>query len=192
MVTGYHGWHDWYLAANINENSLDDLLIPGLPIYGIPSNLRGSVRASTLNDLADSIEKYKPSILVYEGARSELIDEDRLNIIKDFQKKGGILLADEITSGFRTKELTFSKRYQIQPDIVVLGKSLGSGYAISAVGCLTENKKINLLDSVFASSTFWTEEIGLRAGFLTIEFFSKNNQKIINSIESSTFKIKKF
>ena len=190
LVTGYHGWHDWYLAANINENSLDDLLIPGLPIYGIPGRLKGSVYACSLEKLEEGIHKHKPAILVYEGSRSELIDEDKLSLIKSFQKKGGILLADEITSGFRTKELTFSKRYQLRADIVVLGKSLGAGYAISAVGCLSENKKVNLLDSVFASSTFWTEEIGLKAGYLTTEFFLKNNKKIINSIEKITNKIK--
>ena len=190
LVTGYHGWHDWYLAANINKNSLDGLLIPGLPVYGIPNNLKGSVYASSLDQLAESINKYKPSILVYEGSRSELIEEDKLCIINDFQKNGGILLADEITSGFRTKEVTFSKRYALKPDIIVLGKSLGSGYAISAVGCLTENKKINMLDSVFASSTFWTEEIGLKAGYLTIQYFAKNNIKVINNIENSTAKIK--
>lgn len=190
LVTGYHGWHDWYLAANINENTLDDLLIPGLPIYGIPGSLKGSVYACSLEKLEETIHKHKPAILVYEGSRSELIEEDKLLLLKDFQKKGGILLADEITSGFRTKELTFSKRYHLRPDIVVLGKSLGAGYAISAVGCLSENKKINLLDSVFASSTFWTEEIGLKAGYLTTEFFLRNNKKIINSIEKTTTKIK--
>ena len=31
LFCGYHGWHDWYLAANLaNKNALDDLHIPGL------------------------------------------------------------------------------------------------------------------------------------------------------------------
>ena len=41
-VCGYHGWHDWYLSANLkNQNSLDNLLLPGLSTIGIPDNLKG-------------------------------------------------------------------------------------------------------------------------------------------------------
>jgi len=31
-ICGYHGWHDWYLAANLNteEDALDGHLLPGL------------------------------------------------------------------------------------------------------------------------------------------------------------------
>ena len=30
-ICGYHGWHDWYLSANLNSN-LDQHLIKGLEI----------------------------------------------------------------------------------------------------------------------------------------------------------------
>ena len=34
---GYHGWHDWYLAANLADNStLDEHLLPGLSPKGVP------------------------------------------------------------------------------------------------------------------------------------------------------------
>ena len=34
---GYHGWHDWYLAANLAEESaLDGHLLPGLDPAGVP------------------------------------------------------------------------------------------------------------------------------------------------------------
>ncbi len=33
---GYHGWHDWYLAANLGEkNALGDHLLPGLSPAGV-------------------------------------------------------------------------------------------------------------------------------------------------------------
>ena len=36
-VCGYHGWHDWYLAANLGtENALGDHLLPGLSPAGVP------------------------------------------------------------------------------------------------------------------------------------------------------------
>ena len=38
---GYHGWHDWYLSANINsKNNLDNHLMPGLNFDSMPENLK--------------------------------------------------------------------------------------------------------------------------------------------------------
>ena len=43
LFCGYHGWHDWYLSANLaNKNSLNDQLIPGLEPLGVPSGLAGT------------------------------------------------------------------------------------------------------------------------------------------------------
>src|SRR5262249_12732079 len=39
---GYHGWHDWYLSANLSDDAaLDGHLLPGLHPAGVPRNLRG-------------------------------------------------------------------------------------------------------------------------------------------------------
>ena len=42
---GYHGWHDWYLSVNLNDNTggLDTYLIPGLEPKGVPNNLKNTV-----------------------------------------------------------------------------------------------------------------------------------------------------
>ena len=43
-ICGYHGWHDWYLASNLEDNkSLNNHLLPGLNPVGVPSNLKGTV-----------------------------------------------------------------------------------------------------------------------------------------------------
>ena len=43
-ICGYHGWHDWYLSANLGEEkNLDGHLLPGLEPNGVPRNLRGTV-----------------------------------------------------------------------------------------------------------------------------------------------------
>ena len=39
---GYHGWHDWYLAANLaDDRNLDGHLLPGLAPAGVPGGWRG-------------------------------------------------------------------------------------------------------------------------------------------------------
>ena len=48
-ICGYHGWHDWYLAANLgDEKNLAGHLLPGLEPNGVPGNLRGTVPAVQL------------------------------------------------------------------------------------------------------------------------------------------------
>ena len=43
-ICGYHGWHDWYLSANLGEQkNLDGHLLPGLEPNGVPRNLRGTI-----------------------------------------------------------------------------------------------------------------------------------------------------
>ena len=40
-ICGYHGWHDWYLSANLSEKKgLDSHLLPGLSTNGVPQNLK--------------------------------------------------------------------------------------------------------------------------------------------------------
>ena len=35
-ICGYHGWHDWYLATNLqNDNGLEEHLLPGLEPKGV-------------------------------------------------------------------------------------------------------------------------------------------------------------
>ena len=56
-VCGYHGWHDWYLSANINNNkNLDDHLLKGLSTKGVPKSLSGTTFTFKYNNF-DELEK---------------------------------------------------------------------------------------------------------------------------------------
>ena len=51
-ICGYHGWHDWYLSANIkNKKNLDNHLLAGLSTDGVPKELKGTVHPFMFNDL---------------------------------------------------------------------------------------------------------------------------------------------
>ena len=46
---GYHGWHDWYLSANLkSKNNLDQHLMSGLNFDGIPENSRAALDSGHL------------------------------------------------------------------------------------------------------------------------------------------------
>ena len=52
LFCGYHGWHDWYLAANlIHKDNLDSHLFPNLSVSGIPKKLKGSSISVNFNDV---------------------------------------------------------------------------------------------------------------------------------------------
>ena len=51
-ICGYHGWHDWYLATNLqNDSGLEEHLLPGLEPNGVPQGLAGTVQPFSFNRL---------------------------------------------------------------------------------------------------------------------------------------------
>lgn len=55
-------------------------------------------------------------------------------IVRRVREHGGLIVANEITTGIgRTGKWFGFQHYDIQPDIVALGKGLGNGYPVSAV-----------------------------------------------------------
>lgn len=171
LVCGYHGTHDWYLASNLSKNNdLSKIFIDGISADGIPSEYAGStvcLSEFSADNLRSSILSNKPGVIFFEACRYELLDQELVDILKSFQDAGGILVADEVTSGFRFKRKLAVYECGLSPDFVVLGKSLGNGYAISAIGAKNHYKQA--LESCFLSSTHWTEAIGLQAGVCSLQ-----------------------
>ena len=176
---GYHGWHDWYLATNLKKKSnLNEHLLPGLKTGGVFKNLKDSIypfKYNDLNGLKDLIKR-NPSIgiIKMEVIRNQIPKNNFLkNVRKLADQKKLVLIFDECTTGFRQSFGGIHKIYGVNPDMLMLGKALGNGYAISAV----LGKKI-IMDSIkntFISSTFWTESLGPTAALKTLEIMKKNN-----------------
>ena len=59
------------------------------------------------------------------------------------------------------------KKYEVYPDIAVYGKTLGNGYAVSAV--VGREEIMQSAQSTFISSTFWTERLGSVAALKALE-----------------------
>lgn len=57
-----------------------------------------------------------------------------LEIVRRVRQAGGLIIANEVTTGMgRTGKWFGFQHYDVQPDIVALGKGLGNGYPVSAV-----------------------------------------------------------
>ena len=95
-------------------------------------------------------------------------------------KKNIVLIFDECTSGFRECLGGIHKKFGVNPDMLMLGKALGNGYAITAV---LGKKIMQSITKTFISSTFWTESIGPTAALKTLEIMErKKSWKYITNL----------
>ena len=174
---GYHGWHDWYLAANIKSgDELDNHLLPGLEPNGVPASLNGSIVPFEYNDIAalkKIIESGDVGVIKMEVVRTSDPDDGFLNEVRSLATKNGIVLIfDECTSGFRETYGGIHKKYGVEPDVAVFGKALGNGYAVTAV--IGKKEVMEAAQTSFISSTFWTERSGSVAALKTLELMERH------------------
>jgi len=170
-ICGYHGWHDWYLSANLGENdNLDGHLLPGLEPAGVPRSLHGTSVTFKYNDteaLEALLQSGEFAAVQMEVSRNFGPAEGFLERVRELcTHYGVILIFDECTSGFRETLGGLHLKYGVSPDIAMFGKALGNGYAITAVVGRTE--VMQSAQSTFISSTFWTERLGPVAALATI------------------------
>ena len=169
---GYHGWHDWYLAANLSVDSLDGHLLPGLEPAGVPRALAGTSHPFAYNDLPalESLLREHPGIgtIFMEPQRSTPPAPGFLEGVRDLATRhGAVLIFDECTSGFRRPLGGLHLDLGVEPDIATFGKTLGNGYAITAI--IGRGEVMQAAQRTFISSTFWTERIGPTAALAALE-----------------------
>jgi glutamate-1-semialdehyde 2,1-aminomutase len=175
---GYHGWHDWYLSANINsKNNLDQHLMSGLNYDGIPKNLKNTSFPFPYNNfeyLLKLIKKKNIGIIKMEVMRNLKPENNFLQKVRKIcNKKKIVLIFDECTSGYRQNMGGIHLNFKVNPDMAIFGKALGSGFAINAV--IGKKKIMEKAENTFISSTFWGERIGYTAALSSINEFKRLN-----------------
>ena len=165
LFSGYHGWHDWYLSANIkNKNSLNNHLLSGLEPLGVPKSLRGLMipfNFNDYNDLKNIVEKNVKNCaaIVIEPCRDQLVEKKFLSSLRKLANKHNtVLIFDEITSGWRTRLGGVHLDIGVNPDIVVYGKTIANGVPMGVI--LGKKKIMKNSTKTFLSSSFWTEKMG--------------------------------
>jgi len=175
-ICGYHGWHDWYLAANLgNKQNLKGHLMAGLEPGGVPEHLKDTIypfRYSQISELKDIVKNHEIGVIKMEVARTTEPDIPFLKQVREIADKNGIVLIfDECTSGFRQAFGGLHKICGVEPDMAVFGKTLGNGYAITAA--IGKREVMEAAQATFISSTFWTERIGPTAALKTLEVMQR-------------------
>jgi glutamate-1-semialdehyde 2,1-aminomutase len=183
-ICGYHGWHDWYLSANLaTDSNLDGHLLPGLSPSGVPRGLAGTTVPFSYNNAAELSELLKTgefAAVKMEVSRNFGPEDGFLQEVRDLcTHYGVVLIFDECTSGFRETFGGLHLKYGVKPDLAMFGKALGNGYAITAV--IGRREVMQAAQETFISSTFWTERLGPVAALATL-----NEMKKVNSWEKIT------
>lgn len=165
---GYHGWQDWYLAANLGDDSaLDGHLLPGLQPQGVPRELKGTAVPFLYNDLESlrvAVSKLggRPAAIVMEPMRSQFPNEDFIMQVKSIAAEtGAVFILDEVSSGWRYGFPGAHVRLGFEPDIAVYAKAMSNGFPCAAI--VGREGIMDAANSSFISSSYWTDGIGTAA-----------------------------
>lgn len=180
VICGYHGWQDWYLAANLGTaNALGEHLISGLSPAGVPKALQGTTLTFTYNDLASLeavIAKHPHDLaaIIMEPIRNLPPKPGFLEGVKALaQQSGAVFIFDEISSGFRMNTGGAHLTFGVEPDMAVFSKAMGNGFPIAAV--IGREAIMQSAQKTFISSTMWSEAVGPTAALATIHKHEQQN-----------------
>lgn len=179
LFCGYHGWHDWYLAANFQDGQLDEHLFPGIDPIGVPSVLRNTALPFPYGDLEtlDTLlakNHGEVAAIMMEPLRSELPPEGYLAGVRQLADKYNVLLIfDEVSTGFRPTIGGVQPLVGVTPDMAVFAKSISNGYPMGAV--VGTEQAMQPASQMFISSTYWSDTLGIRAALTTLTEIEKRD-----------------
>jgi glutamate-1-semialdehyde aminotransferase len=165
---GYHGWSDAFV----------NLTPPGHGTVPSQSELFKSVSQIDSETACVIIE---PVITDCSSARIHEVRE----IQKACEKHGALLIFDEVITGFRYENHGVCNAWGIIPDLICLGKSMGGGLPLAAVG---GKDKIMQDMRYFVSSTFAGERLSLEASMAFMAEMQKHRHQERMQENASQFK----
>lgn len=177
---GYHGWHDWYLAANLaQDQALDGHLLPGLEPLGVPRGLSGTMlpfRYNQLGELEAIVREHGDQLaaIVMEPCRDEGPTPGFLEGVRTLATRAGaVLMFDEITSGWRMATSGMHRIYGVDPDMATFGKTISNGIPMTAI--IGRAAIMDYAQRTFISSTYWTDRAGPTAALATLKKHRREN-----------------
>lgn len=160
LVGGYHGWHDWFIATTTRDLGIPQAVreLTGAFPYGDLDALQAALDAQAGDTAAVILEPSgatKPPSGYLDG------------VVERVHAAGGLVVFDEIITGFRLAPGGAQERYGVQADLVCFGKALGNGMPISALTGRSE--LMTVLEEVFFSGTHGGEALSLAAARAVLE-----------------------
>ncbi len=164
LCCGYHGWHDWYIAATSRAN-------------GIPEEVKDltfTFDYNNIDSLKESLDKDVACVIL----EPFVFDEPKDNFLHEVQRickeNGTLLIFDEMWSGFRIALGGAQEYFGITPDLAVYSKAVANGMPIAF---LTGRRDVmeHFNHDVFFFTTFGGEALSLAATKATIQELKEKN-----------------
>jgi len=160
---GYHGWLDWCQGG----------------AEGIPAAVRSLFAELPFNDVAAAREMIRErgrelAAVVVEPLVVTEPSREWLQVLREeTERVGAVLVFDEIKTAFRLAVGGAAERYDVRPDLVVLGKALANGFPLAAVGGRAD--VMEGATRTWISSTLATEGVALAAARATLDVFERED-----------------
>jgi glutamate-1-semialdehyde aminotransferase len=157
VATGYHGWHDWYIASTERA-------------AGVPAANRELVRAVSYNDLPalEAALAEEPTAAVIMEIPGEPPAAGYLRgALAAAHRHGAVFVLDEVVTGFRYALGGAQELFGFTPDLACLGKGMANGFPLAAV--VGREEPMRAFEEVFFSMTYAGETIALAAAMATLD-----------------------
>lgn len=172
----YHGHADSLLVSGGSG-----LLTTGtITSAGVPDGVAGDTLAVPYNDL-DTVKQVMSehgrnvaAIIVEPVACNMGLVPPRTGFLEGLRRvandTGALLIFDEVITGFRLGPTTYGALYGITPDLTCLGKIIGGGMPLAAIGGRAEvMQRLAPLGKVYQAGTLSGNPVAVAAGLATLK-----------------------
>jgi glutamate-1-semialdehyde aminotransferase len=153
--------------------------VTGTKATGVPKVLAGTALPFAEGDL-DTLRRLldenrgEIAAIMMEPMRTELPPEGYLQEVKKIAKANEVILIfDEVSCGFRASIGGVQDYLGVTPDMTTFAKSISNGYPMGAV--VGSREVMESAGSMFISSSYWSDNIGLAASIATISELKRRN-----------------
>ncbi len=164
IVTGYHGWHDWYIGSTARHR-------------GVPEAVRALVEPVAFGDLgalSEALERWPEQIACVVCEPVGVLEPEPAllrEMIDLAHGHGALVVFDEVITGFRLAPGGAQEYFDVRADLVCFGKALGNGMPISALAGPADTMED--LGDVFFSGTHGGETLSLAAARATLDVLAR-------------------
>jgi len=191
----YHGAHDYvlvkagsgaaHIGMSVSEGSLEEVSKNTLVVQYNNSNELQSLLEKEKDVAAVIIEPVLANMGLVQPEKSFLNDVRKITSENDV-----VLIFDEVVTGFRMSTGGAQKYFTIKPDITTLGKALGNGFPIAAVGGKREiMDMLSPEGKVYQASTYAGNPVSVSAGISSVKTMNKLQSKLYPKLEKNCTKL---
>jgi len=177
----YHGHSDGLLARA--GSGVATLGLPDSP--GVPGGFARETLTATYNDITsvqrifDMHGRDVAAIIVEPICGNMGVILPKAGFLRGLReitrRRGALLIFDEVITGFRVDLGGAQKVFRIKPDLTCLGKIIGGGFPLAALGGGRKFMKLLApLGPVYQAGTLSGNPIAVSAGLVTLELLSRS------------------